>query len=178
MSNLPVPVPRTFVVGETGVAAYLNAVRDALTFLLNPPMLVAYQGTVQSLPNGAFTAASLDQTLTDTYGSHSNTTNNSRMTAQVAGWYQTDGGISISANGTGNRDGQWAKNGSAITTPGSGLVETPSASFSTTQGMPGLQVFLNTGDYLELWEFQNSGGALNTNTSTFTSYISARWVHS
>lgn len=178
MSNLPVPVPRTFSVSEVETAAYFNSLRDALNYLINPPLAVLYQGVVQSIPNSAFTPVTFDTTLTDTYGAHSNVTNNSRYTAQVAGWYDLDAGFSLSAsNTTGARDGQWAKNGSAITTPGAGIVIGGSASNTATLPMPGLQVFLSVGDYVELWVFQNSGGAINSNIATFTSYMSIRWAH-
>lgn len=178
MTNLPVPAPRTFTVGETEVGAYLNSVRDCLNFLLNEPIAVLYQGAAQSIPNSAFTAVTFDQSLTDSYGAHSNTTNPSRMVAQVAGFYDLDGGFSLAAsNTTGARDGQWYKNGSAISTPGAGVVVGGSASNTCTTPMPGLQVFLGVGDYVELFVFQNSGGAINTNVATFTSYVSIRWVH-
>lgn len=179
MANLPVPSPRTYTVGEVETGAYFNATRDALTFSINRPMAVVYQSSAQSLANGSLTAVAMDTTVVDSYGGHSNSTNNSRYTAQVAGWYQLDGAYSISAiNTTGTRDGQWAKNGAALTAPtGAGVLVGGSSAFSATVAMPGLQIQLNAGDYVEMWLLQNSGGALNTNVATFTSYMSIRWVH-
>lgn len=179
MSNLPVPVPATWSVNLPPTAGQINAMRDALNFLLNPPMAVLYQGAVQSIPNNAFTALTWDQSLVDSYGGHSSVTNPSRYTAQVPGWYDLDGGFSFAANVTGVRDGAWYKNGAQITTPGAGAVTgSPGAGSSPTQAMPGLQVFLNAGDYVELWVIQTSGGALNTNIATFASFASIRFVHS
>lgn len=178
MANAPVPSPRNFNVAEFETAAYLNSLRDALNFLLNPPMAVVYQNTVQSIPNNAFTPVTFDLSLTDTYSGHSNSTNNSRYTGQVPGWYDLDGAFSLAANGTGVRDGAWAKNGAAITTPGAGTTVAGNAGWTATQAMPGLQVFLNgAGDYVELWVIQTAGAALNTNIATFTSYASIRLAH-
>lgn len=178
MANLPVPIPRTFSVVEVETGAYLNSLRDALNFLLNPPLAVIYQASVQSIPNNAFTALTFDTTTTDSYGGHSNSTNPSRYTAQVAGWYELDGGFSLAANGTGVRDGQWYRNGSAISTPGAGVVTGGSAAYTATEPMPGMPTFLNVGDYVELYVFQNSTAALNSNVTTYNSYMTVRWVHS
>lgn len=148
-----------------------------IQFLLNRPRAVIYQGAIQSIPNSAFTAITFDQSVSgsDNYNGHNNVTNNSRYTAQIAGWYDLDGAISYAANANQARDGAWAKNGAQITTPSAGVITGGFAGFSTTLAMPGLKVFLNVGDYVELWAFQSSGGALNTNISTFTSYMSITW---
>lgn len=45
MTGLNQPVPRTFVPGETEAGAYFNAIRDALTALLNPPH---FKGSITS----------------------------------------------------------------------------------------------------------------------------------
>jgi len=173
MANLPVPVPRTFSVSEIEVAAYLNTLRDALTFLLNLPGAVLTQAAAQSVANAAWTALAFDNTLKDNYGGHSNTTNNSRYTAQVAGWYrvQAGGGVVAAAGGTG-RGVDVYKNGAAYTA-GAGVVGNSGVVHSTTTGIP---VFLNAGDYIEIYVWQNSGGALNTNgTGQYASWMAVCW---
>jgi hypothetical protein len=177
VANLPVPNPRTFVAGEFETAAYFNMLRDAINFLANPPLAVLYQQTTQSIGNGIFTSLSLDATVQDFYGMHSNSTNNSRATAIVAGTYEVSGTVAWPSNSTGARGCRIAKNGTAVL---------GSASFTgTTNGdvyaitTPEFQVQLNVGDYLEVQGFQSSGGSLSTNVaaSDVRSSMNVRWVH-
>lgn len=178
MANLPVPVPRTFVVAETEVAAYLNAVRDALTFLLNRPLLEVYQNAAQTVGTSAFTACSLDSTTVDSYGMHSNTTNNSRAVAQVAGWY-TFAAASGWPAGSHGRGGSLFKNGAATLNGGTSLVQTPDVGGICVAPLAPFPVFLNVGDYIEWDVFQASGGNLATNNGggQFCSYLTAIWDH-
>lgn len=180
MSNAPVPSPRTFGVNEFETAAYLNSVRDALNFLLNRPLLRVWQGTAQSVNSGAFTACTYDSSTVDTYGMHSNTTNNSRAVAQVAGWYTfgAGSGFASSATATHSRGGSLFKNGSSLPDGGSALVMAPDANGVAVVPMAPFPVFLNVGDYVEWDLFQASTAALSTNAGgQFCSYLTARWDH-
>ncbi|HZP55027.1 hypothetical protein [Actinocrinis sp.] len=174
MTNLPVPVPRTFTVGEVETGAYLNSLRDALNFLINVPIVTAGQASVQSIPNTTWTSLTLDTTVVDSYGGHSNTTNNSRYTAQVAGWYLCCGTCGFAANATGFRQIRLAKNGAQVTFSVATL-PVVAATVATVIVTPTLQVFLAVGDYLEVQGFQSSGGALNTTGADPS--LTATWVH-
>lgn len=177
MTNLPVPNPRTAVAGEFETAAYFNMFRDAINFLANPPLAQLYQVTVQAIPNNAFTPLAFDITSVDSYGGHSNTTNNSRYIAQVAGWYEFDGAVGFAINSTGNRDGAWAKNGTQLTAPGPGSIGDGSAAHAVSLAVPMLQIFMNVGDYVELLAFQSSGAAINVLTGQFGCVMTAKWIH-
>lgn len=174
--NLPVPVPRTFTVGETETGSYFNAIRDALTYLLNTPLAVLTQANAQSIANGAPAAISYDGTFLDTYGGHSNSVSNSRYTAQVAGWYFVKAGVVWAGNATNNRDIQIYKNGVAYTyswtaVPAAGTFNDPGVETSAL-------VQLNAGDYVEAFGTQNSGGALSTAVvSTIASNMQVMWMH-
>ena len=174
MANPPVPSPRTFTVSETETGGYLNTVRDALNFLLNRPVAVITQTTAQS--NSTASAITFNATTVDTYGGHSNSTNNSRYTAQVAGWYWVRGNVLFVSNVTGNRSCQLYKNGTALTTS---FVVYPAA--STNYAAMGFEtstlVFLNAGDYVELFASQDSGGALNTYVATGSSNLQLWFMH-
>jgi hypothetical protein len=91
LTGLAVPIPYQWSVGDVGSAALLDAqLYSGLTFLLNPPLATLTVTTPQAgIATGAApsTAIAFDTTVTDTYGGHSNVTNNSRYTAQVAGTY-------------------------------------------------------------------------------------------
>lgn len=176
MTNLPVPSPRTFGVSEVENAAYLNSLRDALNFLLNKPIAALSQSTTQSLTNSTWTPINLDVTTVDSYGGHSNVTNNSRYTAVVSGWYKCCGAVSFSVNATGNRGANLAVNGTRVT--GGGDFVGTIASNSLTISTPERLVFLNAGDYIEVHGYQTSGGALNTaSASDLAPSLSISWDH-
>lgn len=175
MANLPVPSPRSFAVSEVEAAGYLNSVRDALNFLLNPPLALLYQTVAQTVGSGGTGVLALDSTVADTYGGHSNVTNNSRYTAIVAGWYFVKGGVVWAVNATANRIIQITKNGVAVPQSWVAVLAT------TAVNAPGEEttalVFLNAGDYVEISISQNSGGNLNTFVTGPNPSMHIWWVH-
>lgn len=173
---LPVPSPRTFNVQEYETAAYLNAVRDALIFLLNPPRARVTQATTAtSVAQNAFVSIGMDNTVVDTYSGHSNTTNNSRYTAQVAGRYRVIGVNAFVANTSGVRLVREAVNGTGV--PGSLTSMNATSSLAAAQATEAT-VFLNVGDFVETQGFQTTSGALNTSpgTSDTAPALDAQWV--
>lgn len=176
MGNLAVPSPRTFSVGEIEVGAYLNSLRDALNYLLNTPLAILNQANAQSFSNAASAAIAYDGTFLDTYGGHSNSTNNSRYTAQVTGWYFVKAGVVWATNATGNRSIQLYKNGVAYpyswtAVPAAGTFQDPGVETAAL-------VQLNAGDYVEAWATQNSGGSLSTAVVTaIASNMQVMWMH-
>ncbi len=177
MTNLQVPSPRTFGVSEVEVAAYMNAVRDSLNFLLNAPMASLYQNVSQNIATTVWTAITMDSSLLDTYGGHSNTVNPSRYVAQVAGWCSVGGGAGFVANATGGRGADVYKNGAFITA-GAGVVGTAGAGASHVTPLSGVMAFANVGDYLEIFGWQNGANPLATATGQYASYAFIRWEHS
>lgn len=177
MANLAVPIPRTWVPGETEVGSYLNAsARDLSNFLLNTPLAILNQATPQSIANATPAALAYDGTFLDTYGGHSNSSNNSRYTAQVTGWYFVKAGVVWAANATGNRAIQLYKNGVAYTY--SWQVSLAVGTFNDPGVETSALVQLNAGDYVEAWAEQNSGGALSTAVvSTIASNMQVMWMH-
>lgn len=174
MANAPVPVPRTFGVSEFEASAYLNSVRDALNFLLNPPIAQLIQNTVQSIPNSTITPVSYDGSVVDTYGMHSNSTNNTRAVAQIAGWYYVSGIDAFASNSTGARVARLRKTGTDVVyfdVWDQAVNGQPTA--SATAGM----LFLNVGDYIEVGAYQTSGGALNTFTTGPQAGMTVIWKH-
>lgn len=158
MTNLPVPNPRTAVAGEFETAAYLNMLRDAINFLTRPPQARLHQAAAQSIANNAFSPIAFDSTDTDTYSGHSNTTNNTRYTAQAAGTYLLMGGVSTATSAAGFRQLAFRVNaGTSIHK----LQGAPSPSFETALNTAA-SVPLNVGDYIEFGIWQNSGGPLST----------------
>jgi hypothetical protein len=170
-----VPVLATEVPGNFWTAAlYTQNVYNLGTFVLNPPIAQIYQATAQSIPSGGLaTALTFDAAITDTYGGHSTTVNNTRYTAQVAGYYLVIGTGALAANATGNRLVQINKNGSVIS-QGISVGLAPGTANGTVIQVAAL-VQLAVGDYIEIAMYQTSGGALNTATNQ--SGMTVMWIH-
>lgn len=60
-------------------------IRDAFTFLQNPPVMRAVQTSTQSCASGVYTSIAFDTMEEDNYSGYS--TSSARYTAQVPGWY-------------------------------------------------------------------------------------------
>ncbi|WBP87036.1 hypothetical protein [Kitasatospora cathayae] len=175
MTNLPVPAPSQQSPGNFITGALWNAnVYNGITFLSTPPLFVGTQGTAQSIPSNTVTALAIDTTAVDTYGGHSNTTNNSRYTAQVAGWYLVIGTASWAASATGSRNVAIAKNGTFVSPAQSGI-DASRTDINQTVQVSAL-VSLAVGDYVQAQVYQSTGGALSTNASGNCG-LSVFWLH-
>ena len=132
-----------------------------LAFALNPPSFVGYANTSQLLPNASWSSLAIDTTSYDNYGGHSNSTNNSRYVAQVAGWYMVNGIYAPQAgNSSGFRAGRLTVNGNPVL-GGASYSATPTTAECSVV-TPTKEVFLNVGDYAEVQGWQNTGGNYNT----------------
>ena len=115
-----------------------------------------WRSAAWSAPNGGGTNVPFDAEDFDTDAFHDPATNPSRITipAGLGGYYQLNGGIRYTYNGTGARAVDLLVNGSPVAGIGVGA-----APVATTLSC-GKPVPLNAGDYIELGPYQNSGGAL------------------
>jgi hypothetical protein len=178
MTNLPIPIPAQEIPGNLVTGALWNAnVFNGLTYMLNPPIFVGYQNTSQSIGQTVWTPISIDTTTVDSYGGHSNTTNNSRYTAQVAGWYTVCG---VYGTGTGSSTGFRAAriqvNGSPIVA--GAVYMLANGSVETGVVTPTKDVYLNAGDYVEVAAWQNSGASLGTTLDVdIRCGLWVRWSH-
>lgn len=171
---LAVPSPRTFNVQEVEVASYLNSVRDALNFLLNPPLASLYQVATTSLSAGTWTALGFDSATVDTYGGHSGTTNPSRYTAQVSGWYECSGAVCTTvAQTTGFRSAMFQVNGSRYQGSAADLA---ASGDNTTVPTPSTPIYLNAGDYVELIGY-SSVTTTTRSLNDLASRMNVRWAH-
>lgn len=173
-----VPVSATKNSGDLITGALWNAGPAASnTFLTSVPLAEAYQTISQNIPNATWTTITLDSTLVDTDGQHSNSVNNTRFTCQVAGYYSISGAIGFNTNSAGARGASIYKNGSALTIASGGL--TAASNVVHIAPITEVLVQLNVGDYVELAAWQNSGGTLGTAIGAqYDSFLYARWDHS
>lgn len=175
MPNLAVPVLATEVPGNYWTAAlYTNNVYNLGTYLLNPPLFKGYQSAAQSIADSTVTALGINTTAIDTYGGHSNVTNNSRYTAMVAGYYLVIANAGFAANASGNRLVEIHQNGGAALNIAQGVGFAPTAANNGVVSTASLS-FLNANDYIEAFAYQTSGGALNTFPSQ--TGMQVIWLH-
>jgi hypothetical protein len=166
-----IPNPRTWGATEQVTAAKLNADwRDSLNFLLTPPHCVLRKSAAQFFSSSVAANITWDIEDVDTDNGHNNAVNNTRYTAQTAGWYfyictiswypMQDGGmreIVLMKNGNNAlRQGRSDDFPEMDTTFGSS--RNFEVSCSTTQGFVNLAV----ADYIEIQAFQDSGVTLET----------------
>jgi hypothetical protein len=124
------------------------------------PRSVVYNNTTQSLSDSSLTAITFNTEDYDVGSMHSTSVNTSRMTcpANGTGAYLVIGKVAYAANATGVRVARVRKNGADIATQ-----STQAATAGSTQVVQTTCVVgMTPGDYVEVYGFQTSGGALNT----------------
>lgn len=132
-----------------------------LSFYDNKPGFYAYQGSVQSIPNTAFTNITFDTVSIDNWSGWS-AGDTTKYTVQVAGKYLITGTVYYAANATGARFARISKTGTVIN--GSlGEVSLGSASNAGTVTTSTVIVQAAIGDYFQIGFYQSSGAALSTN---------------
>lgn len=175
MTNLPLPQQRTWNVGDTVTAAMLNAnVRDAVNFLLNPPLFIGTQGTPQSIPNGAWTGINIDTVQYDTYGGHNLPGYPSRYYPQVPGVYRVSGQADFTNNSNLFRSIKVQIDGGAYQF---GKVQVQALNGYDTGLSTSVDVYLNVGDFVEIAVYQFSGAALSLNNIDGPPRMSVVWCH-
>jgi hypothetical protein len=177
VSNLPVPSPRDWAVGDLADATMLNTeLRDVVNFLIAPPIFVAKQTVAQAMPTSAYAAITFTAEEIDSYGGHDNVTNNSRYTAQVAGWYHVLGIVQWAVNATGRRACGLFVNGTRMRQTEGCTVTTASG---TTTSIAETELYLNVNDYVEIQGWQSTGANLNTQVAfpNSASMLCVLWLH-
>jgi hypothetical protein len=137
------------------------------------PLCIVTNTVVQSvLNNSVTTPLTWDTEVKDTHGWHSTSSNTSRITPLRAGWVEVKALIHWAGNATGRRSTLAKKNGG---TANYGEIKAAtSASGVSTVLVREYEVNGST-DYLEIFGFQDSGGALNT-ADVVNTYFSVTWV--
>lgn len=144
-------------------------------FCVGPPIFRARTSATNSAASGSYVALSFNISDVDSESGHSNSVNNSRYTAQVAGWYQVMGIVVWGSSGVFNAWSAVAKNGAVVA--GSPQVLQKPSTYSGILSEALVQ--LNVGDYIEIWAKQESGGSLSTaNFVDLGNSFTAFWVHS
>lgn len=153
--------PTNFISDQTKV--YTRAL-GIITSAVQPRATV-YNSAAQSLANDTITAITFDSETLDVGAMHSTSSNTSRVTvpANGAGLYLIFGSVRYASNATGQRQARLKKNG---TTDLALDTLTVVAATSIAAAHARAIVDLAAGDYVELYGYQNSGGALDTGSAT------------
>lgn len=159
-----VPVVPTFS-SDVLPTAQLTQLAAAVNFLQTPPIAKLRQTVAQTLTTGVSTAITFTTESVDTdidgIGGHDNAVNTSRFTARYAGWYGVSGGVSWNSSAAGIRLARFAVNGT-LDDASDSLLATAGAGNTHRHPTRTTMVFLNVGDYAELFAVQSSGGNLAT----------------
>ncbi|MEV0902885.1 hypothetical protein [Actinoplanes sp. NPDC049802] len=152
----------------TAVEASLGTVEDAHDARLDvlearttgKPIGRATQTVAQALPDATFTAITFTAEDYDTHGFHSTSTNTSRITPTVAGYYRFTGTVTWEGQTTGvGLDAHFRLNG---TTSIAGAVRIPGTTTIAAQQLTVTVAMNGTTDYIELMGRQDSAGSDNT----------------
>lgn len=112
----------------------------------------------QTIPNATLTALTFDTETYDTDAMHSTTTNTSRITFTTSGPYIITANIGFTANATGFRTIKLRVNNSFDI----GYASQPAFASETNTLNLTAQYNFNQGDFVEVIVYQNSGGNLDT----------------
>jgi hypothetical protein len=166
-----VPNPAT---GDVVAAAHIDDLATNSSYFKdrvdNPPFVRVSHSATQSIADATDTTLSFDTEALDTGGTHDNATNNSRITIPTgeSGYWLFVAVVEFAANAIGTRKVSVRFNGSAIF----GQTQVPAATAGNATWIT-VPVLLNpgAGDYLTIVVSQNSGGALNVNTTSLFSAV-------
>ncbi len=171
--------PPTFLVGRLEAETDLNPILvDDPQWLHYPKWMRLHKTSTQSINNSTDTALTWGSEDADPWALHSTSSNTSRLTvtAPLAGVFSVRAVIEFASNATGFRRVDLRKNGSStplcITSAGA-------VNGASTVVQAESMVQMVSGDYLEVFVQQSSGGALNVSATTeATTYVEAEWFGS
>ena len=124
------------------------------------PAFFAYPSSSTTLPSATWTKLIFDIEIFDT----NNNFANSRFTPTVAGYYQINGSSSLNTNSSGSSNHAFSiwKNGNEYVRGGPGGAP---AGYIYSQ-VSALIYFNGSTDYVELYEYQNSGNSITAQTGS------------
>lgn len=133
-----------------------------LAFLMNKPCVTLVQSTGQNIPNTTNTQLTWNSAAGDIWGGWSSS-NPSRWTVPVPGWYKLQTTIMWPGNATGARHVEFYQNGIENTTSTTDW-GTPPGSMQFPHSANPVIVQANAGDYFQVNLWQASGVTLTSAT--------------
>lgn len=166
--------PRTWVAGETVTAAQLNThLRDNLDFLHSKDHASAYDSTNQSLTDATYENVTFDSEHFDSNSMHSTASNTSRIKCNSDGLYLAVFKVTFDTNTTGIRRVQLRENAAGSSAGGTarGVWNGPALSGENTVVGGSRLLRLNNTDYVEIFAYQDSTGALDVIAGSATTWF-------
>jgi hypothetical protein len=176
---LPVPTVPDFTAAQFVNEAGLDALGTVLNFLLAPPRCYAYKTASGALADTTWDEINFGAEAYDSHAAHDNVTNNSRLVAPESGLYTIKAHLTFATNANGIRGLDIRKNAAGVQTAGTDLAFVVIAGNGTTQSrlIASVDAQLTAGDYIEVFGYQGSGGALNVEGNNIgDTWLSFRWV--
>lgn len=135
--------------------------------VLNPPIAALRRSTNQSIPSGTPTIVEWNFETWDIGNGHSNTTNPSRYTAPVAGYYRVTAHIQWQGGGVSGDRFAWIDHNGGNNIAGSRDYRSDvAADGNTKSNHTSCQVRMQAGDFIEIEVQQNSGVSLDINSGS------------
>lgn len=175
MATRALPTAPVFLAGQKLTAATLNQVMTYTTFWgADPPTVHAYQSVTQNLTNTTDAQIKLDSKLWDSDSAWQSSTPYNIVIP--AGWgsglrFTAEYATAFAINSTGARATYLKSNGTRIL--GSTRELAACNDFTIVGGKASF--LASSGDTIQLWAWQNSGGTLATAVSPDTSFL-ALWL--
>lgn len=149
--------PASVSTATTITSSWGNSVKAAVDFLANPPACRVYNNANQSIPDSTVTPLTFNTERYDTDTMHSTAALTSRITIKTAGLYLITGTIAFAAGGS---------SGTRL----AGIILGGSVKIAEQQAVTNAGVSVNVStvykfavnDYVELYAYQVSAGALNS----------------
>jgi hypothetical protein len=172
-----VPTVPSFTFEETPTTGILNQLASCVTWLNTLPAYALLEETsTTSVAASTFTALPWPTKITDRDSGWSSGSN-TMYTAQTPGYYAVSAGIAFAVNGNGSRIGYFQVTtgsnnpGGAGNTTIFGTTANSPANASTVDCVLALGTtspYLYVGDYLQVFAYQSTSGALNSGPNRWT----------
>jgi hypothetical protein len=170
--------PATIASSPVPTVADWNSHTDWIKVAIDPPRCAVYQTAGTSLTTATQTLVAWDAETYDSDALHSVVSNTSRLSAVGTGLYDFRCSLSFTSNATGLRQLMVRKNAAGATGGGTQVwIGTFSAlAINSNAVTVALDVQLTSGDYLEVFAYQSSGGSLSLQSGASVTFASMRWV--
>jgi hypothetical protein len=133
-----------------------------------PSQVKVYNNAAQSIPNITTSGLSFNSEYFDNDTIHDNTTNNSRLTCKTAGKYSICAQVVFDTNNTGYRQMYVKLNGTTIIAIDQENTPSTAPAILNCSTLHSLAV----NNYIEVFVYQSSGGALNILANTYSPMFS------
>jgi hypothetical protein len=171
-ANITTPFTGQIIFNTTDTRTY-RYTGSAWAAFSGGPVWSLSRVAAQGITNSAWNSMLWDTDRVDTDNMHSTVTNTDRVTITQAGLYAVTSKGSNTPNATGLRGCRITLNGvlDASAVEGSSvIVNNVGGTFTTSIPLPTLYIQCIVGDILRVQQWQNSGGTLNTSTSSAADY--------